>query len=653
MGDEAHPGWAVYDLDRLRANLAEIRRRIGPDQGCIAALKGNAYGHGAVPVARALDGEGLVAFMTGSFDEACRLRSEGLRTPVVMFAGALPTGMADLVGAGLVPTVVDRASAEAAARAAPPGEPVPVYIKVDAGLGRLGVPLEAAEDFLGELAAVQSLQVQGLYTHLPFGDARGRDWAERKLAAFDALLVRLGERGRSPPVTQARASACVAAGLSDRANAVCVGHLLYGLSPFADASLADVSAYQPVLAEIGSRLIQVSDHPQGSDIAIGGSYGIRHGRRTGVAPIGVAQGLVRPVSGQPAAGAHTRPTGADPCRVARTSGPGSHRCRGRCGRRCRPVARRRMRCGDRAKRARRVVRDDGARHGDDALRSTDRALSRRSRRGGRIDAAPKRGQMMSASDLPRLSDEQCARYRDDGFVFLPGLITQPDIARTRDELDALCRLTRDEVIFENDGRTVRSVMNPQAFSDLFGRFVRHPALLGPVRQLLQRDVYLFQCVINMKRPFDGAVWQWHQDFPTYFHDDKMPEPRLVNVLVFIDEVREFNGPLMIIPASHEAPAYETAVDDTTTGYPLRAADEAVVARLAGERGIEAPKGRPGSVIFAHTNVVHGSAPNMSPWPRTLASITYNAVDNRHGRSRRPDWVVRRDFAALEPVVPPL
>ncbi len=121
MAQDAHPCWAVYDLDRLHANLTEIRRRNGPDQACIAALKGNAYGHGAVPVARALDGEGLAALMTGSFDEACRLRAERLRTPIVMFAGALPTGLADLVGAGLVPTVVDRTSAEAAARAAPTG----------------------------------------------------------------------------------------------------------------------------------------------------------------------------------------------------------------------------------------------------------------------------------------------------------------------------------------------------------------------------------------------------------------------------------------------------------------------------------------------------------------------------------------------------
>ena len=159
------------------------------------------------------------------------------------------------------------------------------------------MPLDAAEDFLGELAAMQRLEVRGLYTHLPFGDARGRDWAEQRLAAFDALLARLEERG---PDTAGHPGArkllrCRRIGRSG--NAVCVGHLLYGLSPFANASLADVSAYRPVLAEIGSRLIQVSDHPQGSDIAIGGSYGLRHGRRTGVAPIGVAQGLVRPVSG--------------------------------------------------------------------------------------------------------------------------------------------------------------------------------------------------------------------------------------------------------------------------------------------------------------------------------------------------------------------
>ncbi len=299
MSCAAHPAWAVYDLDRLRANLGEVRRRIGPGQACIAALKANAYGHGVLPVATALDSEGLAAFMTGSFQEARRMKEAGLRTPVVMFAGALPAGMAQVIEAGLTPTVVDLAGAQAAAEAEapPPGGSTPVFVKVDAGFGRLGVALEEAENFLDALAQLPGLRVAGLYTHLPFADSSGRDWAERRLKAFDALLDRLADRGRLPPVTQARASCCLAAGLSDRANAVCIGHLLFGLSPFAEESVADISAFRPVLAEVGSRLIDIGEHRQGSDFAIGDSYGIRHGRRAGVAPIGVSHGLPRPVPG--------------------------------------------------------------------------------------------------------------------------------------------------------------------------------------------------------------------------------------------------------------------------------------------------------------------------------------------------------------------
>ena len=262
MSCATHPAWAIYDLDRLRANLSEVRRCIGPHQACIAALKANAYGHGVLPVAQALDGEGLAAFMTGSFDEARQMKEAGLRTPVVMFAGALPAGMAEVIEAGLTPTVVDLAGAQAAAKAgaeaAPSGGSAQVYVKVDAGFGRLGVALEDAEKFLDALSRMPGLQVAGLYTHLPFADRSGRDWAERRLKAFDVLLDRLAQAGQLPPVTQARASCCLAAGLPDRATAVCIGHLLFGLSPFADDSVADTSAYRPVLAEVGGSMSELS-----------------------------------------------------------------------------------------------------------------------------------------------------------------------------------------------------------------------------------------------------------------------------------------------------------------------------------------------------------------------------------------------------------
>ena len=118
---------------------------------------------------------------------------------------------------------------------------------------------------------------------------------------------------------------------------------------------------------------------------------------------------------------------------------------------------------------------------------------------------------------------------------------------------------------------------------------------------------------------------------------------MVNVLVFLEEVSSFNGPLMIIPGSHRSAAYRREVDSTTTSYPIRALDTDTVDALARERGIVAPQGPPGSAIFAHTNCVHASGPNMSPWGRAVISLTLNSIENRHTGSRRPDWVVMDDF----------
>ena len=379
MSDAAHPGWAVYDLDRLHANLAEIRRRSGPGQAFIAALKGNAYGHGAVAVARALDREGLAAFMTGSFDEGCRLRSEGLRTPVVMFAGALPAGMADLVGAGLVPTVVDRAGAEAAARAAPPGETVPVYVKVNAGLGRLGVPLEATEDFLLDLAAIRGLEVRGLYTHLPFGDCAGATGPSKDSppsTRFSRASKSAGWRRRSP--RQARALPLppdCRIGPMRSAPATCSTACRHSPMPrLRTCRRSGLSWPRSGAGWYRSPTIPreaISRSAAATEFAAAGAPASRRSASPRAWPV-----LHRAAAG----GAHTRPAGPDPRRVAGASGPGPLRCRGRRGRRCRVAARRELRVGDRTERAGRLVRDERTRRGDGALRPADRALSRRGRR---------------------------------------------------------------------------------------------------------------------------------------------------------------------------------------------------------------------------------------------------------------------------------
>ena len=245
-----------------------------------------------------------------------------------------------------------------------------------------------------------------------------------------------------------------------------------------------------------------------------------------------------------------------------------------------------------------------------------------------------------------LSTSQMHDYSDEGYVFVPELLPVGDIRAVIAELPELCALQRPEVIFENDSQTVRSLMNVHTYSTAADKLIRNRVVIDPVKQILGSDVYVFQCVLNLKRAFTGDIWQWHQDFSTYLIDDGMPANRLVNVLIFMDEVNEFNGPLMLVPGSHRGEAIKNDVDDATTSYPIRALDNSRVASAVEVNGIVAPKGPAGSVIFANTNIIHGSASNVSPWDRVLISLTLNSVENKHQDSSRPEWVVMNNFSPV-------
>ena len=245
-----------------------------------------------------------------------------------------------------------------------------------------------------------------------------------------------------------------------------------------------------------------------------------------------------------------------------------------------------------------------------------------------------------------LSTTELYDYSNVGYFFVPELLPIGDISAVMAQLPELCALQRPEIIFEKDSKTVRSLMNVHTYSEAADKLIRNQSIIDPVKQILDSDVYVFQCVLNLKRAFTGDIWQWHQDFSTYFIDDGMPANRLVNVLIFMDEVNEFNGPLMLVPGSHRGEAIKNDVDDTTTSYPIRALDNSRVASAVELKGMVAPKGPAGSVIFANTNIIHGSASNMSPWDRALISLTLNSVENKHHGSSRPDWVVMNNFSPV-------
>lgn len=248
-----------------------------------------------------------------------------------------------------------------------------------------------------------------------------------------------------------------------------------------------------------------------------------------------------------------------------------------------------------------------------------------------------------------LSDDQQRQFDTDGWIFCPEIFSPAEVAVLREAADTVYAMDRKEVVRESDGKTARTAFAAHTYNEAFRRLGRHPRLIGPVKQILGGDVYMHQYKVNAKAAFNGDVWQWHQDYGTWSRDDLMPEPRAMNIAVFLDDVTEFNGALQFIPQSHKKGVIAAGHDVGTTSYPLWTIDEDTITRLVAEGGLISPKGKAGSMIMFHSNLVHGSPSNMSPFDRTIVYLSLCHVDNHIRRFKRPEWIAHRDFAPIEPL----
>ncbi len=247
----------------------------------------------------------------------------------------------------------------------------------------------------------------------------------------------------------------------------------------------------------------------------------------------------------------------------------------------------------------------------------------------------------------KLTQAQLDTFDRDGYLFFPSLFQPEEIKVLLDEVPALYAQRRPENVREKTGDAVRINFAAHLYSAPFARLARHPRMVEPVRQLFGEELYMHQFKINGKQAFDGDVWQWHQDYGTWKNDDQMPEPRAMNVAIFLDEVNEFNGPLMFIPGSHKLGVLDAAHDTSTTSYPLWVISSETIKKLVERGGIVAPKGPAGSMILFHSCLVHASTSNLSPWNRVSVYLSLCAVSNHIRRFKRPDYIAHRDFAPIQ------
>lgn len=272
--------------------------------------------------------------------------------------------------------------------------------------------------------------------------------------------------------------------------------------------------------------------------------------------------------------------------------------------------------------------------------------------------------------------DECAlsRYERDGFLWFEGFFGRERVEPFFDELAALARdseaMNSDRVIADPANGELRSVFSMHTLSQRFSNLTRDPRILGMVQQLLGSDVYLHQSRINDKFGFQGGGFDWHSDFETWHSEDGMPRMRAVSASILLTENNEFNGPLMLIPGSHQffVPCIDRTPEDnwkdSLKKQRLGVPEKSALRWLANRGGIQAPKGPPGSLLLFECNTLHASNMNMSPWSRANLFFVYNSVENQMqkpycGLQPRPEFLATRNRAspltmrddAVEPAVP--
>jgi ectoine hydroxylase len=257
--------------------------------------------------------------------------------------------------------------------------------------------------------------------------------------------------------------------------------------------------------------------------------------------------------------------------------------------------------------------------------------------------------------------ETLASYEERGFLSVEELLRPEEVERYRAELR---RLSSDEAILRDD-RTVtergsdevRSIFEVHKVSEVFAELVADSRVVGRARQILGSDVYVHQSRVNYKPGFKGKDFYWHSDFETWHAEDGMPRMRAVSISIALTENFTHNGALMIMPGSHRtfvACMGETPADhykESLRGQEIGTPDPDSLSILANKHGIEMFTGPAGSATMFDCNCMHGSAGNITPFPRCNVFIVFNSVDNTCDEpfaapSRRPDFIAARDFTPV-------
>lgn len=282
------------DLATLVHNFHEIRKKMGAQCKIMAVVKANAYGHGAVPVSSALARAGADWLGVASAEEGIELRQAGLSLPILVMGGLLEPELEALVAYQLTPVVCHPEMIplleDTTARS---GKPMKIHVKVDTGMGRLGLSPDIAASFIQEIAQRGRLTVEGLMTHFAEADLEDQTFVQEQIQKFRRVLKDLNDRGIKIPLSHLANSAAILHHPTAYFQMVRPGIALYGYAPGTGTS--NRPDLKPCL-QLVTRIVQVKRVPKGTGISYGRSFVTKRESLIASLPIGYADGYSRRLS---------------------------------------------------------------------------------------------------------------------------------------------------------------------------------------------------------------------------------------------------------------------------------------------------------------------------------------------------------------------
>ena len=289
---------ADIDLSALKHNVRALKAHIGPGVKLAAVVKANAYGHGAVQVARAALEKGADFLTVARFSEAVELRNAGITAPILMFGHTPSSCASQMAEMNLTPAVNSlREARELSEAVSALKKTITVHVKIDTGMGRIGLREESVDDIVSEVFMINELpglKQEGIYTHLANADSCNKTHAREQFQLFKQILDTLEEKGLRIPIRHAANSAATLEMPETHLDMVRPGIIIYGLTPSADVDMSIVPL-KPVMT-LKAKIIHLKNVPENFKISYGSTYVTENPTKIATIPVGYADGYSRLLS---------------------------------------------------------------------------------------------------------------------------------------------------------------------------------------------------------------------------------------------------------------------------------------------------------------------------------------------------------------------